>query len=179
MEPTSRFVYLYTPRTLLNGADVRPSLDVNGNIIVTAFIKATATDTSSLPTYTPGNSVSLQTDTHGNLLVNDRKKTRTDDAISADPKQYTTVSTATPITADGTVFTIAAGEKGVIQNLDDAEVYIKLGASASSSSFNFVLPASTSANDGTSPPYQIDDYIGVVSIAAATGSPRVSAYKLS
>lgn len=142
-------------------------------------LTVTARNPASLPTYTPGDSVSLQTDAHGNLLVNPANSTRADDFVSADPKQYTTVSTATPITADGPVFTLAAGEKGIIQNLDDAAVYVKLGASASSSSFNFVLPASTSANDGTSPPYQIDDYIGVVSIAAATGSPRVSAYKLS
>lgn len=34
-EPTARFVYHTTPRTLLDGQDVRPALDVNGNIIVT------------------------------------------------------------------------------------------------------------------------------------------------
>lgn len=143
------------------------------------FVGALAIDPAAQPTYTVGDRAAFHTDLHGNLLVNDRKKTRTDDAISADPKQYTTVSSATPVTADGTVLTLAAGEKGVIQNLDDAAVYVKLGATASSSSFNFVLPAGSAANDGTSPPYQIDDYIGVVSIAAATGSPRVSAYKLS
>lgn len=34
-EPTARFVYWATPRTLNSGADVRPSLDSAGNICVT------------------------------------------------------------------------------------------------------------------------------------------------
>ncbi len=116
---------------------------------------------------------------NGGILCDIRRLTSTDDAVATQAIQKTTVSTFTPVTADGTVFTLAAGEKGYIQNLDDAAVYVKLGASASSSSFNFVLRAGSAANDGLSLPMVIDDYIGVVSIAAATGSPRVSAFKLS
>ncbi len=33
-EPTARYVYLTTPRTLSNGQDVRPSLDSAGNQVV-------------------------------------------------------------------------------------------------------------------------------------------------
>lgn len=99
--------------------------------------------------------------------------------VATQSLQYSTVSTSTPVTADGTVFTLAAGEKGFIQNLDDAAVYVKLGASASSTSFNFVLKAGTASNDGLGGSVVIDDWIGVVSIAAATGSPRVAAWKLS
>lgn len=94
-------------------------------------------------------------------------------------QQYDTVSNASPITADGDVFTLAAGEKGFIQNLDDAAVYVRYGTGASSSLFQFVLKAGTAANDGNGGSVVIDDWIGVVSIAAAAGSPRVIAYKLS
>lgn len=98
--------------------------------------------------------------------------------IPVTPKQLTGVpSTFTPVTSDGTVFTLAAGEIGFIQNLDDAAVYVKKGASASNSSFNFVLAACTVADDGKGGAVRVDDWIGAVSIAAATGSPRVAAWK--
>lgn len=100
-------------------------------------------------------------------------------ALTTTPRQYATVSNFTVGTTDGTVLTLAAGEKGFIQNLDDAAVYVKLGATASSSSFSYVLKAGTAANDGLGGLAVIDDYIGVVSIAAASGSPRVIAWKLS
>lgn len=100
-------------------------------------------------------------------------------SVSTASAQYSTVSTSTPVTSDGTVFTLAAGEKGFIQNLDDAAVYVKYGEGASSTSFNFVLSAGTAANDGNGASVSVDDYIGPVSIAAATGSPRVAAWKLS
>lgn len=93
--------------------------------------------------------------------------------------QFNKVSTATPVTADGKVFVLAAGEVGFLQNLDDAALYVKLGAGASSTSFNFVLKAGTAADDGLGGSIFIDNYAGVVSIAAATGSPRVAAWKLS
>lgn len=94
-------------------------------------------------------------------------------------RQYSTVSTSTPVTADGTVFTLAAGEKGFLQNLDDVAVFVKLGAGASSSSFNLVLKAGSAADDGNGGSVSIEDWIGAVSIAAASGSPRVAAWKLS
>lgn len=99
--------------------------------------------------------------------------------VTVNPTQYATVSTSDPVTANGTVFTLAAGEKGFIQNLDDAAVYVKLGAGASSSSFNLVLKAGTAANDGNGGSVAFEDWIGPVSIAAATGDPRVAAWKLS
>jgi len=98
--------------------------------------------------------------------------------IQTKPLQSEAVpSTGTPVTSDGTVFTLAAGEVGFIQNLDDAAVYVKLGASASASDFSFVLKAGSAANDGLGGHAVIDDYVGIVSIAAAAGSPRVSAWK--
>lgn len=80
-------------------------------------------------------------------------------------------------TANATVFTLSPGEVGVIQNLDDAALAVKLGAGASSTSLSFVLPAGAAADDGTSPPIYITDYTGPVSVAAMTGSPRFIAWK--
>lgn len=94
------------------------------------------------------------------------------------PKQYTGVpSTFTIGTSDGTVFTLAAGEIGFIQNLDDAALAVKKGASASTTSLSFILAAGTAADDGKGGAVRIDDWVGVVSVAAMTGSPRFIAWK--
>lgn len=94
------------------------------------------------------------------------------------PKQYTgTPSTFTIGTSDGTVFTLAAGEVGFIQNLDDAALAVKKGASASTTSLSFILAAGTAADDGKGGAVRIDDWVGVVSVAAMAGSPRFIAWK--
>lgn len=80
-------------------------------------------------------------------------------------------------TADATVFTLAAGEIGFIQNLDDAALAVKLGASASTTSLSFILQAGSAADDGKGGFVRIDDYIGPVSVAAMSGSPRFVAWK--
>jgi hypothetical protein len=82
-------------------------------------------------------------------------------------------------TSDGNVFTLAAGEIGFIQNLDDAALAVKLGASASTTSFNFLLKAGVLADDANGGSITIDNYIGAVSVAAMTGSPRYIAWKRS
>jgi hypothetical protein len=95
-------------------------------------------------------------------------------------KQYTGVpSNFTVGTTDATVFTLAAGEKGFIQNLDDVALYVKQGASASTSSFSYVLAAGTAADDGKGGAKIIDDWVGAVSVAAASGSPRYIAWKVA
>jgi len=91
-------------------------------------------------------------------------------------------SAATPSSFDisttaATVFTLAAGEIGFIQNLDDAALAVKLGASASATSLSFILQAGSAADDGKGGFVRIDDYIGPVSVAAMTGSPRFVAWK--
>lgn len=86
-------------------------------------------------------------------------------------------STYTIGTSDATVFTLAAGEVGFIQNLDDAALAVKLGASASTTSLNMILQAGTAADDGKGGFTYITDYTGVVSVAAMSGSPRYIAWK--
>lgn len=86
-------------------------------------------------------------------------------------------STATIGTTNDTVFTLVEGERGFIQNLDDAALAVKLGASASTTSLNMILQAGTAADDGKGGFVMIDTYIGAVSVAAMSGSPRYIAWK--
>lgn len=97
------------------------------------------------------------------------------------PKQYTGVPSSFTIqTADADVFTLAAGQIGFIQNLSaDAPLAVKYGTGATSSSLNFILPASTGASDGTGGAYKISDWIGVVSVAKMTGTASYLAWKFS
>lgn len=88
-------------------------------------------------------------------------------------RQYTAV-TNTIVTANGTAVTIAAGQKAFLQNWDDAAVYVRCGGGASDSNASFILKAGTAANDGNGGSVMIDDFVGVVSILAAAGSPRVN-----
>ncbi len=81
------------------------------------------------------------------------------------------------LTADGTVFTLAAGEVGFIQNLDDAALAVKKGAAASTTSMSFMLPACSAVNAGDAGFIKIDDWIGVVSVAAMSGTANYLAWK--
>jgi hypothetical protein len=82
-------------------------------------------------------------------------------------------------TSDATVFTLSPGEVGFIQNLDDAALAVKLGASASTTSLSMVLQAGTAADDGKGGFTYITDYVGAVSVAAMSGTPRYIAWKRS
>lgn len=87
-------------------------------------------------------------------------------------------SSFTVQTADQTVFTLAAGEIGFIQNLDSADALaVKRGAGASTTSFSFILPCGTAADNGTGGLVIIDDWIGAVSVATMTGAGRYIAWK--
>jgi hypothetical protein len=138
------------------------------------------TSTSYSPAYTAGDAAKLAVDKDsGGILSNIRKLTRVDDAISADPKQYSNApSNFTIATADATVFTLAVGEKGFIQNLHTTALAVKRGASASTTSLNQILRGGTAQDDGIGAFTVIDDWVGVVSVAAMTGSPRFIAWKL-
>jgi hypothetical protein len=82
--------------------------------------------------------------------------------------------------ADATVFTLAAGEIGFIQNHSaDAPLAVKYGAAASSSSLNYILPACESASDGTGGAVRIDNWVGAVSVAKMAGTASYSAWKIA
>jgi len=95
-------------------------------------------------------------------------------AIPAGSKQYTAAPTNSIVATDGLAVTIAAGQKAFLQNWDDAAVYVRCGASATTSNANFILKAGTTSNDGTGGSVEINDFVGQVFILAATGSPRVN-----
>lgn len=86
-------------------------------------------------------------------------------------------SNATIGTTDATVFTLAKGEVGFIQNLDDAALAVKLGASASTTSFSLILQAGSAASDGKGGFTYITDYVGPVSVAAMSGTASYIAWK--
>ena len=81
-------------------------------------------------------------------------------------------------TADQTVFTLAAGERGFIQNCATDPLAVKLGVSASPTSLTMILGACTVADDGKGGTIVIDDWIGAVSVAAMTGTARYLAHKI-
>ena len=84
------------------------------------------------------------------------------------------IATSAIVTSDGTALAANDNRSGWhIQNLDDAAVYVKLGAGVSASDFSFVLKAGTAANDGNGGSFGDNSYTGIVTIAAATGNPRV------
>ena len=81
------------------------------------------------------------------------------------------------ITDASQVFDLAHGQLGCIQNLGTTPLAVKLGTGASSTDFNFVLPAGSANDDGTSPPIYINDYLGPVSVAAISGGVRCMAWE--
>lgn len=87
-----------------------------------------------------------------------------------------TPGTPALVTSDGEAIASNTSRKAfLLQNLDDAAVYVRLASSNPTTSvFDWVLPACTAANDGTSPPVMIYGYTGSVRILAASGSPRVT-----
>lgn len=99
--------------------------------------------------------------------------------VTTAQRQYTTVSTSTPVTANGNAFTIAAGTIGCVQNCKDEVLFVKLGTGASATSFNWILRAGDAADDGKGGSIIIDNWVGIVSIFAVSTAPRASAFLLS
>lgn len=93
--------------------------------------------------------------------------------------QLSASTTPAIATANGDAITLAAGQKAIIQNLDDTPLAVRYGTGCSATVFNFILKAGTAADDGLGGSVIIDDWIGVVSVFAMTGSPRFVATKLS
>jgi hypothetical protein len=101
-------------------------------------------------------------------------------AVTSVPEQLSGVPSSFAFqTADATVFTLAAGERGFIQNCDDVALAVKLGASASTTSLSMILGACSVADDGRGGSVVIDDWIGAVSVAAMSGTARYLAWKVA
>ena len=93
-------------------------------------------------------------------------------SLSPSQQQYST-ATASIATTDSTVGTITAGGKMTLQNCGTAAVYVKRGAGASSSSFNWILNACTAQDDGLGGSCEITDFVGPISIDGVA-TPRVA-----
>lgn len=122
-----------------------------------------------------GQRTMLETNSTGVLLVDGSGGGTTPTAA----KQFTTTTTPAIATANATVFTLVAGEKGIIQNLHTTALAVRYGASASTTVFTFILKGGTATDDGLGGSCIVDDWIGAVSVAAMSGSPRFVASKLS
>lgn len=60
-----------------------------------------------------------------------------------------------------------------VSNQGTTKLYVKLGESASSSSWHYVLPGGGASDDGNGGTVSIDNYVGDVSVASAS-TGRVS-----
>lgn len=157
------------PMSFIDASGARKTVDANDPLPVNAVVSAesTAEATAATPVYIEGQDAPLSQDLKGNLRV------------TSNVRQYAGVpSNFAVATADGTVFTLAAGEWGFIQNLDSADTLaVKLGASASTSSFNFLLACGSAQDDGKGGVAVIKDWVGAVSVATMTGTARYIAFK--
>ena len=63
-----------------------------------------------------------------------------------------------------------------IQNLGTTPVYLKLGATATTSSggFSYILAGGGAANDGTGALANISGYVGTISVITASGTSNVA-----
>lgn len=91
------------------------------------------------------------------------------------PPQFATVTRAggaTQPATSTTVATIPIGGRLYIQNVSNAnanELYVKLGEAASTTSYDFKLPACTvTTGAGIAAPFLISDYVGPVTVAGTT-----------
>ena len=100
-------------------------------------------------------------------------------STAAAAKKYS--ATATPVigTAEGTIATLVPGQILVIQNLSVEALYVRLGGTASATVFHYVIPACSAAKDGSSPPFYIDNWLGIVSVAKVAAEPSYVATVLS
>lgn len=84
---------------------------------------------------------------------------------------YTTLTATHPAGKNFSAF------QGFIQNHDTSPLFVSVtaGQTASSSKFDFILPACTAAKDGTSPVRQLPGGIGAISVYTA-GSASYSIF---
>jgi len=62
----------------------------------------------------------------------------------------------------------------LVTNQGTSKLYVKLGETATSASWHFVLPPCGSDDDGTGGTVSVDGYVGIVSVISSTSAGRVS-----
>lgn len=168
-----------------NGKNRPISVDTSGNVNVT-LSSSVVSAPGATPSPSPYKVLNVQGSATGIPMPVVGPATNTELRASALPvaaaeKQWTGVpSNFTIGTTDATVFTLAAGEIGFIQNLSaDAPLAVKYGASASTSSFTFILAKGGGASDGSGGAVWITNWVGVVSVAKMTGTASYIASKIA
>lgn len=97
------------------------------------------------------------------------------DNVSTSPIQSSTISNSTISGSNGTVLAANANRLELfVQNLATGALFVKYGADASSSSFNFVLAANSASNAGDGGSLSDQAYTGVVSVSGAVGPSYIS-----
>lgn len=95
--------------------------------------------------------------------------------VTSKTEKSSTISNSAPGSSNGTVLNSNADRKELyIQNLATGVLYVKYGADASSSSFNFVLAANTATNAGDGGSLSDQAYTGIVSVSGAVGPSYIS-----
>jgi len=86
--------------------------------------------------------------------------------VTAKTEKSSTISNSTPASSNGTVLNANANRLELyVQNLATGALYVKYGADASNSSFNFVLAANTATNAGDGGSLSDQSYTGIVSVS--------------
>lgn len=123
-EQTARFVYLSTPRTLQNGQDVRPSLDVHGNLVVSGTVAGGPIPvTPTVSTYAVGTpTTATATGTSGIVLIeNSNRKVATIVNVGA-ASVFLAVGTAA-IYGSGIALAAGAGYEWNSTNLTHEQIH--------------------------------------------------------
>lgn len=97
------------------------------------------------------------------------------DNVSTSPIQSSTISNSTISGTNGTVLTANSNRLELfVQNLATGALFVKYGADASSSSFNFILAGNTYANGGDGGSLSDQAYTGIVSVSGITTPSYIS-----
>lgn len=98
-------------------------------------------------------------------------------SVTATPPKAATANTPAIVTSAGNALVAnAARNSWAIQNLGTNVLYVRMGASASTSVFHFALAPGSANDDGRGASVSDDTYTGIVSVAGT--SPRFTVSEL-
>jgi hypothetical protein len=99
-------------------------------------------------------------------------------SLQTESRQYQGVPSSFTIRTSAADLQVTAGQKLFIQNLSTTALGVKYGAGATTSSISVVLRAGTANDDGQGGSIEIDDFVGLVSVVAMSGSLRYVAWTI-
>ena len=91
------------------------------------------------------------------------------DSVTSVPERNSTISNYTPSGSIGTILGANSARKQLyIQNMSTSHLHVKYGASVSSNSFNFILPAANTNGGGNGGTLSDLNYTGIVSASGVS-----------